>query len=294
MNTIIDGKKFSKNLQEKLNERINANNLTPALIIGMIGDNPASETYVRNKKTMCEKVGILPIIIHLDEDVSSNHLEEVLRSTIQSLKDSHQIGLMVQLPVPSHINLDFLENDEFSKYDVEGVTKNRLKHLYTSKSKDEDENLLAPCTARGIRDLLIENKISIEGETVLMIGRSNIVGAPLSKLLTNANATVINVHSRTPKEKLIELANISDVVIVSVGIPNIFGKEIAHDGMTIVDVGIHRKLDGKLTGDVNMSEILATYDNINYTPVPGGVGPTTVIELMKSMVILAEEQYVDK
>lgn len=290
MNKIIDGKEFSKKMQNELMETIANERLSPALIIGMIGNNPASATYVRNKKLLCEKIGILPVIVHLDDSTTSQHLEEVLLNTVLSLKETHQIGVMVQLPVPNHIDLSFLEKEIFTKYDVEGVSKARLRDLYTSTSSLQDKDLLVPCTARGVVDLLNENKVPLQGETVLMIGRSNIVGAPLTKLLTNSNSTVIHAHSYTPKEKLIELAKISNIIIVSVGSPHIFGEEIGHDDLTIIDVGIHRTKDGKLIGDVNIDEILNKYENINYTPVPGGIGPVTVAELMKSMITIAREQ----
>lgn len=278
-------------MKETLQKAIVSENLKPALIIGVVGDDKASEVYVRNKVKLAQEIGITPHLVKAPCDVSTDVFEEDMRDTINEyIAEGYQVSAMVQLPVPKHIDLSFLQYGIFVNTDVEGMSHSNVAKLELSKNKEEDESLIVPCTARGIIDILEENDIEIEGKVALVIGRSDIVGNPVAKLLMNRNATVIQAHSRTSEAQLISLGRKADIVVVSIGVEEHIDYKVFSDDTTIIDVEIHRRDDRSLTGDVEFTSVLNEYSNINYTPVPGGVGPLTVVELMKNTVLLAREQ----
>lgn len=289
LHKVLKGIDFRNKMKEELKDTIINDKLKPALVIGVVGNDEASEVYVRNKVKLATEVGIEAVIVKCEEDSSTNEFKFALEEKILSLKaDEYQVSSMVQLPVPSHIDLSFLQGDLFVETDVEGTSRFNVASLELSKNKQQDESIIVPCTARGIIDILEENDIAIEGKVALVIGRSDIVGNPVAKLLMNRNATVIQAHSRSSKEQLVSLGQKADIVVVSIGVKEHIDYEVFSDNTTIIDVGIHRNEDGSLTGDVDMKSVLNEHSNISYTPVPGGVGPLTVVELMKNTVVLSK------
>lgn len=285
MNEKISGVAFRDFYKELLSNEINENGLKPAIIFGMVGDNPASKVYVRNKIKLAKEIGIEVCEVVVPETTSSLELKNELLGAIVHYRKNFQVSLMIQLPVPEHIDLSFLNESPFKELDIEGMTESHIAELFTSKG--DDSHVFAPCTARGIINLLDFSLIPIEGSHVAVIGRSDIVGNPVCKLLTNRNATVTQIHSRTPEALAKSICKQADIVILAAGIPKGFDSSYFKDNSVIIDVGINHDENGKLCGDAHIDDILAHYENIKYTPVPGGVGPVTVSELMNSAVMKA-------
>lgn len=268
------------NLIERVNH-LKSNGLTPRMGVVLVGDNPASLTYIKNKKKACELVGAQFELHQWRESISPSEF----LSNIETLKNNPDIhGIIIQLPVPEQLKHLDLTNLISPEKDIDGFHGMNTQLLF--KGCRELENLL-PCTPKGIVRLIQHYGIEIEGREVLVIGRSLIVGKPLSMLLSNYNATVTIAHSKTVDLK--RYTKNADIVISAVGKPHFLDASFfsPEKKTTVIDVGINL-LDGKLVGDVNFNEVSPLVANIS--PVPGGVGPMTVISLIENLVIACEKK----
>ena len=277
MATILDGKKLADKIIEQIKSEVSELSVKPKLAVILVGNNPASEIYVRNKQKKAQTLGFDSIVIPLPKDIS----EENLLEHIYILNEDTNINaILVQLPLPKHINKQkILEAIEPLK-DVDGFTSYNFGRIALGYKP-----YVYPCTPKGVIRILDEYNIELEGKNVVVIGRSNIVGKPLSLMLQNRNATVTMAHSKTKNLK--GLCKIADIIISAVGTPNLITEDFIKENCTIIDVGINRTEQG-LKGDVdfdNVSEI-AKY----ITPVPGGVGPMTIAMLMENTFELFKKQ----
>ena len=264
---ILDGKALSLKILEQVKERVAKLNKQPHLVVILVGENPASKIYVNNKKKAAEKVGIKSTVIEMNAETS----EEELLETIEKLNEDDDVtGILVQLPLPKHIDKNKVILAISPKKDVDGFTPENVGKLVIGL-----EPYFYPATPQGIMMLLDEYKIPIEGKDAVVIGRSNIVGRPMAQLLLKRNATVTMCHSYTPNiEDKIKTA---DIVISAVG-KKIVRCKMVKNNSCLVDVGIFRDANGKLTGDVDFDFVSPTCGYIS--PVPGGVGPMTIASLM--------------
>lgn len=266
---IIDGKAVAANIKDQLREKIQQKGATrpPTLAIITVGEDPASQVYVRNKKKTAGEIGIVIRHMRYCEGVG----EFFLRSVIIDLnKDPNIDGIMVQLPLPEGYNENTIVNQIDPSKDVDGLTTTNMGLLR--------QGLLCfhPCTAQGVIDLLEAYQIPIDGSVITVLGRSNIVGKPVTDLLMAKGGTVTQCHSRTPKIERVGAIWGADILISAIGKPRSI--ECAPD-QVVIDVGINRDSEGKLCGDIKNPEAAKAY-----TPVPGGVGPMTVVELMRNVV----------
>ena len=269
MNKIIDGKKVSLEVKETLKNEISKLTKKPTLVVISVGDDPASKVYVKQKEKCAQYVGIN--YIHLNYDKIE---ENDLLSKIDELNNDDSInGIIVQLPLPKYLDSTKIVNAISPKKDVDG-----LSYINAGKLLN-NEPCLVSCTPKGIMYLLENEKIDLEGKNVVVIGRSILVGKPMMNLLINANATVTLCHSRT--KELEKITRKADVLIVAIGKKHFIKKDMVKRGSVIIDVGINR-VDGKLYGDVDFDDV---YDKVKkITPVPGGVGPMTVVMLMSNVL----------
>ena len=279
--TLLDARQLVVKKIEELKDRVNKLSKNPSLVIIRVGDDFASGKYISNKIKRCEEVGISSRIIHLDENVS----QEVVEETILNLnKDEDVTGVLLQLPIPKHLDEDYLTNLIEDEKDVDGFTIGNMGKL----SLGLESNVA--CTPRGIITLLKEFNIEIEGQDVLIINRSNIVGKPLAQLFLKENATVTIAHSKTKnlKEKIAS----SDIVVTAVGRANFLRAENFSEKTTIIDVSINFNELGKMCGDVSKEDydIIVNEKKCNLTPVPNGVGQMTVIELIEQTIEIAEKK----
>lgn len=271
---IISGKELSDELRSEIVERVkvikNIYDVAPHLAVIIVGDDPASQSYVKGKSKACDEVGITNTTIQLPSDVS----QQDLIKTIDELNRNSKIdGILVQLPLPSHIDEASVMNYINPLKDVDGFHPVNVDGLYTGKK------CIKPCTPTGIIKLLKKAKVEIEGKNVVVLGRSNIVGLPVAKMLLDENATVTVCHSRTKNLK--EITSQADILIVAIGKPKFVTADMVKDGAVVIDVGVNR-VDGKLVGDVD-------FDNVEHktsviTPVPGGVGPMTITCLLENTI----------
>ncbi|MEG0855141.1 MAG: bifunctional 5,10-methylenetetrahydrofolate dehydrogenase/5,10-methenyltetrahydrofolate cyclohydrolase [Terrisporobacter sp.] len=277
---LLDARQLVIKKIEILRNRVNKLNKKPSLIIIRIGNDFASGKYVANKIKRCEEVGIESKIIHLEEDVK----QEIVEETILKLNEDKDVtGILLQLPIPKHLDEDYLTNIIENDKDVDGFTIGNMGKLCLGL----DGNVA--CTPRGIITLLKEFKIDIEGQDVLIINRSNIVGKPLSQLFLNENATVTIAHSKTKNLK--EKIKLSDIVVTAVGKSNFLRSEDFSPSTTIIDVSINFNEEGKMCGDVCKSDYEGLINkNCNLTPVPNGVGQMTVIELIEQTIEIEEKR----
>lgn len=267
---IIDGKEIAKEIRANLKKEITENNLHPGLAIIMVGNNPASEIYVRNKRKVCAEIGIKEELYHYDEDVN----EEQIINCIIKLNNADNInGIMVQSPLPSYLDEDKIINYITPEKDVDGFGISSLGYLASNEEK------FISATPYGIIKLLEYKNIDIAGKNVVIIGRSKIVGRPLALALLNRDATVTITHSKT--KNLREITKNADILIVAIGKANFIKKEDIKDGAIVIDVGINR-IDGKVVGDVDFESCKEKSSYI--TPVPGGVGPMTIAMLLTNVV----------
>ena len=269
----IDGKAFSQVILEKIREEHNQlkekYGKQAGLAVVIIGNNPASQVYVRNKMKACENVGFYSENIELDENIS----EEELLQEIDKLNKNDRInGILVQLPLPSHINELKIIDSISPEKDVDGFHVANIGKMVIG-----DETGFLSCTPYGIMQLLEEYKIEIAGKDAVIIGRSNIVGKPMALMLIQKGATVQVCNSRT--KDLRKKLNDADIIIVAAGVPKLLKKEDVKEGAVVIDVGINR-VDGKICGDVDYEEVAERASYI--TPVPGGVGPMTIASLIKN------------
>ena len=279
--TLLDARKLVSKKVDELKSRVDKLSKKPSLVIIRVGDDFASGKYVANKIKKCDEVGIDSKIIHFDGDVK----QEVVEETILNLnKDEDITGILLQLPIPKHLDEDYLTNLIEDEKDVDGFTIGNMGKL----SLGLESNVA--CTPRGIITLLKEFNIEIEGQDVLIINRSNIVGKPLAQLFLKENATVTIAHSKTKnlKEKIV----LSDIVVTAVGKANFLRADDFKNNTTIIDVSINFNELGKMCGDVAKEDydVLVNEKQCNLTSVPNGVGQMTVIELIEQTIEIAEKR----
>ena len=276
MAVILDGKKLRDKILSDLKLKIDKFEKKPKLVVILAGDNPASKIYVNNKKKTAEKLGILSQVIEYPSNVSEN---ELLGKISELNKDETVTAVLVQLPLPSHISKENIMNSIAPEKDVDGFTPYNFGKLFSG-----EEPMVYPCTPKGILLLLKEYDIELEGKHVVIIGRSNIVGRPLSQMMLNKNATVTVCHSHT--KNLPDIIKTADVVVSAAG-KNIIKGEMLKNNCVVVDVGIFKDGNGKTRGDVDFESAsrIASY----ISPVPGGVGPMTITSLMLNTVELFEK-----
>jgi len=280
---LLDGKSLSKKIKLELSDELrkspSANNRKPHLAAILVGDNPASKTYVNAKERACSEIGFDSTIIQLREDISQ---DDLIKKILQINKDPNIDGLIVQLPLPSHIDEFLVTNSISEKKDVDGFHPVNLGKMMLGVP------CFLPATPFGIMTLIEEYDIELNGKNCLVIGRSNIVGRPISILMSRnnkfANATVTLAHSRTKNIKNLTLN--ADIIIVALGKENFLTADMVKKGVVVIDVGINRiksnksKTGWRLVGDVDFESVKEKASFI--TPVPGGVGPMTIISLLKN------------
>ena len=275
MPKIIDGKTISTQIKDELKEKVARENIKATLAVIQVGNDPASTVYVGNKKKACEYIGIGSASYELPEETSE---EELLKLIDDLNADDSVNGILVQLPVPAHINEKKVINRISPLKDVDGFHPESVGNLCIGQEG------FVSCTPAGIIELIKRSGITIEGKECVVIGRSNIVGKPMALLLLANNGTVTVCHSRT--QNLKEVCKRADILVVAIGRPKMIDHEYIKEGATVIDVGIHRMDNGKLCGDVDFDDCADLAGAI--TPVPGGVGPMTIAMLMVNIVKAAE------
>lgn len=269
----IDGKLISNQRKDLLKNKIEqlqqAGKRLPKLTVVLVGDNQASQTYVRNKERGCAYVGMLSEVIRLDASVT----QEELIAVIEGLNCDESVdGILVQLPLPKHIHEDTILDVIDPSKDVDGFHPTNVSHLFLGKEG------LQPCTPKGMMVLLDEIGYDLTGKEVVVVGRSHIVGKPVALMCLQKNATVTIAHSKT--QNLKEVCQRADVLIAAIGKAKFFTKDYVKDGAVVLDVGINRDENNKLCGDVDFDDVK---DIVSYiTPVPGGVGPMTIAMLLEN------------
>ncbi|AVA11701.1 bifunctional methylenetetrahydrofolate dehydrogenase/methenyltetrahydrofolate cyclohydrolase FolD [Staphylococcus epidermidis] len=275
---ILDGKQIAKEYRQRLKNQVNdlkEYGFTPKLSVILVGNDGASQSYVKSKKKAAEKIGMISEIIHLDESTS----EEIVLSELNRLNNDDTVsGILVQVPLPKQVSEQKVLEAINPEKDVDGFHPINIGKLYI------DEQTFVPCTPLGIMEILKHADINLEGKNAVVIGRSHIVGQPVSKLLLQANATVTILHSRT-KNMNAHLKQ-ADVIVSAVGQPGLVTKENVKKGAVIIDVGNTPDENGKLKGDVAYDEVKEIASAI--TPVPGGVGPLTITMVLNN-TLLAEK-----
>jgi methylenetetrahydrofolate dehydrogenase (NADP+)/methenyltetrahydrofolate cyclohydrolase len=274
MANILDGKLVSQIIKNKVKDFVSKQDKNITLTILQVGDNQASNTYIRNKQKACKEVGIKSEVVKL---LAADDYDDELAICIEE-KCKTSDGVMIQLPLPTNYNEHDYLNYITSCRDADCLTDNALGKFYSSNHPS-----IAPCTAQGIIDLLKYYQIPIAGKRAVVVGRSNIVGKPVAHLLTCENATVTLCHSKT--ENLESITREADILVVAIGKPCFIKADMVKDGAVVIDVGINRCEDGKLCGDVDFASVEQKASWI--TPVPGGVGPMTVAELLKNTMLLS-------
>ncbi len=271
MSIRIDGKQISAQIKDELKERVEKERLEVTLAVIQVGNDPASTVYVGNKKKACEYIGIRSLAYELPEETP----EEELLQLIKELNDRDDVnGILVQLPLPAHMDEDKVIQTISPKKDVDGFHPQSVGALSIGQPG------FVSCTPAGVIQLLKRTGVEINGKECVIVGRSNIVGKPMALLMLRENATVTVCHSHTKDLK--EVTKRADILIVAIGKPKFITKEYVKDGAVVIDVGIHRGADGKLCGDVDYDDVAPITYAI--TPVPGGVGPMTIAMLMNNCV----------
>ncbi|UXU63663.1 bifunctional methylenetetrahydrofolate dehydrogenase/methenyltetrahydrofolate cyclohydrolase FolD [Staphylococcus agnetis] len=272
---ILDGKQIAKDYRQGLQDEVEVlkqNGYTPKLSVILVGNDGASQSYVRSKKKAAEKIGMISEVIHLDEATSE---ADVLKELDRLNNDDTVSGILVQVPLPKQVDeqkvLDAIDPDK----DVDGFHPINIGRLYLDEAK------LIPCTPLGVMELLKHADIDLEGKNAVVIGRSHIVGQPVSKLLIQQNATVTILHSRS--QNIHEHLKNADVIVSAVGRPGMVKKEDVKEGAVVIDVGNTPDENGKLKGDVEYDEVSEVAGAI--TPVPGGVGPMTITMVLNNTLI---------
>lgn len=274
MANLIDGKLISTQIKDELKkevEELKAQGKEGALAVIQVGNDPASSVYVRNKKRACEYIGIQSVSYELDENITEGELLNIINKLNEDVSIK---GILCQLPLPKHIDEDKVIDAISPEKDVDGFSPQSVGALVIGKKG------FLPCTPAGIVQLLKRSNIDIEGKNCVVVGRSNIVGKPMSLLMLRENATVTVCHSKT--KDLQEVCKRADILIVAIGKPMFIDDTYVKDGAVVIDVGIHRDENNNLCGDVNFE---AASQKASYiTPVPGGVGPMTIAMLMSNCV----------
>ena len=263
---LLDGKKVKEKILNDLKKEIEKMDRPLGLVVIQVGEDPASSVYVRQKEKMAELLGYTFRHIKFPEDVT----EKDLLIEINNVNNDDLVdGILVQMPIPKHLNAKVVQNAISPYKDVDGLTDINMGKLV------HGEDTLVPCTPKGVMSLLKYYKIDVEGKHVVIVGRSDLVGKPLASLMINNHATVTLCHSRS--RDLAKITKKADILVVAIGKANMIGREHIKRGTVVIDVGINRLKDGTLCGDVNFSEVKDKVSCI--TPVPGGVGQMTVAEL---------------
>ena len=274
MYQVIDGKKISQEIKDELKEkvaRMKEQGETKCLAVIQVGNDPASSVYVNNKKKACEYIGISSLSYGLPEETTEEELLELV-GELNGRKDVN--GILVQLPLPAHINEEKILLAIAPEKDVDGFHPVNVGNLSIGRPG------FVSCTPAGVIQLLKRSGIEIQGKECVVLGRSNIVGKPMSMLLLRENGTVTVCHSRT--ENLKEITKRADILVVALGKPKFVDASYVKEGAVVIDVGIHRNADNKLCGDVDFDSVAPHCSAI--TPVPGGVGPMTIAMLMNNCV----------
>ena len=270
---ILDGKLVSEKILNDIKDEIISSEVTPKIAIIMIGENQASETYVKNKMIASKKCGIKSVLMRFKEDISEKEILNVIDNI--NGDDSYQ-GMIVQMPIPNHINSQNIINAISPDKDIDGF------HPYNFGKMSMGIDSFRPATPYGITKLLQHYDIETRGKHCVVIGRSNIVGKPISIMLGNdftiGNCTVTLLHIETPRELLMKQCQMADIIVVAVGIKKFITSDMVKEGAIVIDVGINRTDDGRLVGDVDFENVKDKCSWI--TPVPGGVGPMTIAALM--------------
>ena len=276
--TLIDGKKVAERCKKNIEERIKRLNRTPGFAVIRIGEDEASKIYVRLKHKMSEELGINFTEYHLEENIT----QEDLISLIRKLNSDDEVdGILLQSPIPYHLNILEAFQTIAPEKDVDGFSPINVGKLV------QRQECFAACTPTGVMTMLKEYNISIEGKHAVVIGRSNIVGRPMAELLLNANATVTICHSKT--QNLADIVKTADILVVAIGKPKFITADMIKEGAVVVDVGINRIPDSKkIVGDVDFENVKEKCSYI--TPVPGGVGPMTIMTLMDNVVTACERR----
>ena len=280
MYTLIDGKATGKairdRIRETVEERIKKGLRVPGLAVVIVGDDPASQVYVRNKHKACEEVGFLSSVYRLDADTT----EDELLALVDALNRDDEIdGILVQLPLPRHLNAKTVIAHIDPEKDVDAFHTENVGKIMLG------EEGFAPCTPSGVMSLLKAYDIDPAGKECVVVGRSNIVGKPMAMLLLHQNATVTIAHSKT--KNLAEVTRRADILVVAVGRAKFITADMVKDGAVVIDVGMNRDDCGKLCGDVDFDTVAPKCSFI--TPVPGGVGPMTITTLLENTLLSAEK-----
>lgn len=276
---IIDGKAIAKKLRTEYHARVDVlkakHGITPALAVILVGDNPASHSYVRNKIAGCRDIGIRSELIQLPASAPE---EEVLQH-IETLNNDPSIhGILVQLPLPAHIRVSSVLERISVEKDVDGF------HLYNMGGLVTGSTVFSPCTPYGVQKILEHENIPVEGRNVVVVGASNIVGKPTALMLMQQDATVCICHKKT--RDLGQFTLLADILVVAAGVPNLIVPQMVKTGAVVIDVGYNRLPDGRIVGDVDFEGVKAKASYI--TPVPGGVGQMTVTMLLHNTILSAE------
>lgn len=270
--TVIDGKALAAKMQAALAEKTARlkveKGLVPGLVVILVGEDPASQVYVRNKERSALAAGFKSEVVRVPASISEEELLELIERYNQ---DDAWHGILVQLPLPAHISEEKVLLAIDPDKDVDGFHPTNMGKFWSGHP------VMIPSTPAGIMEMFKEYQIDLEGKTALVIGRSNIVGKPMAQLLLDTNATVTIAHSRT--KNLAELARQADILVVAIGRGHFVTKEFVKPGAVVIDVGMNRDENGKLIGDVKYDEVAEVASHI--TPVPGGVGPMTITMLME-------------
>ncbi|CAD7360198.1 MULTISPECIES: bifunctional methylenetetrahydrofolate dehydrogenase/methenyltetrahydrofolate cyclohydrolase FolD [Staphylococcus] len=272
---ILDGKQIAKDYRQGLQdevEKLKAQGYTPKLSVILVGNDGASQSYVRSKKKAAEKIGMISEVIHLDEDTSE---ADVLKELDRLNQDDSVSGILVQVPLPKQVDEQKVLDAIDPAKDVDGFHPINIGRLYLDEAK------LIPCTPLGVMELLKHADIDLEGKNAVVIGRSHIVGQPVAKLLIQQNATVTVLHSRS--QNISEHLKQADVIVSAVGRPGMVTRDDVKDGAVVIDVGNTPDENGKLKGDLEYDEVKEIAGAI--TPVPGGVGPMTITMVLNNTLI---------
>lgn len=272
MTELIDGKALSQKMQAELGRKVERlkeqHGIIPGLAVILVGDNLASQVYVRNKERSALEAGFKSETLRLSESISQEELIDIIH---QYNEDKSIHGILVQLPLPQHINDKKIILAIDPKKDVDGFHPMNTGHLWSGRP------MMVPCTPAGIMEMFREYHVDLEGKHAVIIGRSNIVGKPMAQLLLDKNATVTLTHSRT--RNLSEVTKEADILIVAIGQGHFVTKDFVKEGAVVIDVGMNRDENGKLIGDVVFEQVAEVASMI--TPVPGGVGPMTITMLLE-------------
>lgn len=273
---LIDGKAISSQMRLELKEKIEKENLKVGLAVVIVGEDPASQIYVRNKIKACQEIGIMSYSKVLPENTTQEELESVLTELVNN-DEIH--GVLLQLPLPKHLDTENALKCIPVEKDVDGFSAENLGKLC------KNEFASVACTPNGVMKLLERENIEIAGKNAVVVGRSNTVGKPMAMLLLNANATVSVCHSKTKNLK--EICKTADILVSAIGKPKFITADMVKEDAVVIDIGINRTAEGKICGDVDFENVK---DKVSFiTPVPGGVGPMTITMLMYNAYELAKK-----